>query len=355
MPFGTALNTESTLTTNPKRFTSYERSARTELDYAVNRTYDSKQGRFTQVDPAGMEATSLAAPQTLNLYVYCANDPINHLDPSGLGFFSFLKKLFKWIVAIIAVVVAILTIVAAPATIAGILAAVSATASAGSSVMSALGYTTAAKILGWIAIGTGIGAGIAAIRASSNIANSIIVNLASTGESASHISWWQVFLGGVRAGSAVGNSLVQGKPRKRYRTAQQAAIAILQEINARSIRINREIAGFICKLKPGVFISTVPVVLGPAGGGIPNTCPKDSQLAGLYHTHAHWEESSVIGGTDWNEQFSGLPGSPIPGDVASAEGGNLPSWLATPSGNLMRYSRNPAGWQVATVGRTKIK
>ena len=38
---------------------------------------------------------SLASPQTLNLYAYCANDPINHLDPTGLGFLSFLGKVFN--------------------------------------------------------------------------------------------------------------------------------------------------------------------------------------------------------------------------------------------------------------------
>ncbi|MGH9947878.1 MAG: RHS repeat-associated core domain-containing protein [Pyrinomonadaceae bacterium] len=79
------------------RFTSYDRSAKTGLDYAINRTYDSKQGRFTQVDPIGMESVVAKDPQTLNLYAYCANDPINHTDPNGLGFFSFLKKLFKGI------------------------------------------------------------------------------------------------------------------------------------------------------------------------------------------------------------------------------------------------------------------
>ncbi len=42
-----------------------------------------------------MGATSLTSPQTLNLYAYCTNDPINHTDPSGLGFFSWLGKLFK--------------------------------------------------------------------------------------------------------------------------------------------------------------------------------------------------------------------------------------------------------------------
>jgi hypothetical protein len=59
----------------------------------VNRFYNAGQGRFTQVDPIGMSAASLEEPQTLNLYAYCGNDPINHIDPDGL----FFKKLFKWI------------------------------------------------------------------------------------------------------------------------------------------------------------------------------------------------------------------------------------------------------------------
>jgi RHS repeat-associated protein len=95
LPFGTALESETSGATT-KRFTSYDRSNVTGLDYAVNRHYDSGQGRFTQVDPIGMRASSLENPQTLNLYTYCGNDPINHTDPDGL-FFGFLKKLFKGI------------------------------------------------------------------------------------------------------------------------------------------------------------------------------------------------------------------------------------------------------------------
>lgn len=49
------------------------------------------------VDPIGMSSVTLSDPQTLNLYAYCANDPINSIDPSGLGFLSFFKKLFKGI------------------------------------------------------------------------------------------------------------------------------------------------------------------------------------------------------------------------------------------------------------------
>jgi RHS repeat-associated protein len=113
LPFGTALAAESTGATN-RRFTSYDRSASTGLDYAQNRHYDSQQGRFTQVDPAGMGMSDLENPQTLNLYAYCANDPINRTDPTGLGFFSFLKKLFKvinkilkWIAIVVAIAFAV--------------------------------------------------------------------------------------------------------------------------------------------------------------------------------------------------------------------------------------------------------
>ena len=101
LPFGTALNesppTGGTTDETNRRFTSYDRSPMTKLDYAVNRHYDPQQGRFTQVDPAGMKSVALSSPQTLNLYAYCTNDPINHTDPSGLGFFSFLKKVVQGI------------------------------------------------------------------------------------------------------------------------------------------------------------------------------------------------------------------------------------------------------------------
>ena len=87
LPFGNIIAGESTSLGNSatkKRFTSYDRSDSTTLDYAVNRQYSAAQGRFTQVDPIGMEAVSLTNPQSLNLYSYCFNDPINHTDPEGL-------------------------------------------------------------------------------------------------------------------------------------------------------------------------------------------------------------------------------------------------------------------------------
>ena len=88
------------------------------FDHAINRHYDPQQGRFTQVDPIGMGSVSLESPQTLNLYAYCTNDPINQVDPSGLGFFSklfgFVNKVIKWLKVALAVAIIVVTIAFAP-------------------------------------------------------------------------------------------------------------------------------------------------------------------------------------------------------------------------------------------------
>jgi RHS repeat-associated protein len=83
LPFGTALDAESTGETS-RRFTSYDRSAATGLDYAVNRYYDPHQGRFTQVDPLELAVITIGNPQSHNLYSYIQNDPVNATDPMGL-------------------------------------------------------------------------------------------------------------------------------------------------------------------------------------------------------------------------------------------------------------------------------
>lgn len=111
LPFGTSLNAESTGATN-RRFTSYDRSTTTGLDYANNRHYDSQQGRFTQVDPVGMRMSNRANPQTFNLYAYCGNDPINRMDPSGLGFLSGLFKAIGKAIKIIAIILVVVVVVA---------------------------------------------------------------------------------------------------------------------------------------------------------------------------------------------------------------------------------------------------
>jgi RHS repeat-associated protein len=65
------------------KFTTYERDG-TGFDYAMNRHYLSAQGRFAQSDPLGIGAASLENPQSLNLYSYVQNNPVNFVDPTGL-------------------------------------------------------------------------------------------------------------------------------------------------------------------------------------------------------------------------------------------------------------------------------
>ncbi|MFN7928342.1 MAG: RHS repeat-associated core domain-containing protein [Blastocatellia bacterium] len=97
LPFGNIIAGESTNiggSATKKRFTTYDRSDTTTLDYAVNRNYSAAQGRFTQVDPIGINASSLENPQSLNLYAYVGNDPINRTDPDGL-FWKEIGNFFK--------------------------------------------------------------------------------------------------------------------------------------------------------------------------------------------------------------------------------------------------------------------
>ncbi len=54
------------------------------LASAVNRTYNSGQSRFITVDPIGMASASIGDPQSLNLFAYVTNNPVDFVDPSGL-------------------------------------------------------------------------------------------------------------------------------------------------------------------------------------------------------------------------------------------------------------------------------
>jgi RHS repeat-associated protein len=50
------------------------------LYYLSARYYDPDLGRFLSLDP---KLGKLSVPQTLNRYVYCANNPLNRIDPTG--------------------------------------------------------------------------------------------------------------------------------------------------------------------------------------------------------------------------------------------------------------------------------
>jgi len=79
--YGQALvNTQTTDTSlNPVNYTGGTRDATTGLTKLGLRYYDTTEGRFTQKDPTGQDASA---------YAYANDDPINRSDPSGA--FSFL-------------------------------------------------------------------------------------------------------------------------------------------------------------------------------------------------------------------------------------------------------------------------
>ena len=61
-------------------YTGRELDAETGLYYYRNRYYNPLTGRFLQTDPY---PGPLSEPQSLNLYPYTANNPVNYIDPSG--------------------------------------------------------------------------------------------------------------------------------------------------------------------------------------------------------------------------------------------------------------------------------
>jgi len=70
---------------NSHKYTGYERDNVTNLDYAKARTYHHNRGRFMQPDPLGLGAADTTNPQSLNLYSYVRNDPVNFTDPTGMN------------------------------------------------------------------------------------------------------------------------------------------------------------------------------------------------------------------------------------------------------------------------------
>lgn len=66
-----------------QKFTGYERDNESGIDFAQNRYYSGKHGRFTSVDPT-LASIRLLDPQSFNRFAYIENDPLNYTDPSGL-------------------------------------------------------------------------------------------------------------------------------------------------------------------------------------------------------------------------------------------------------------------------------
>jgi RHS repeat-associated protein len=77
-PFGKEILSGNVAT---DEFTSKEYRGATGMYFFGARWYDAEAGRFAGVDPL---VARLMNPQELNAYSYTLNEPINHIDPTGL-------------------------------------------------------------------------------------------------------------------------------------------------------------------------------------------------------------------------------------------------------------------------------
>ncbi|MBQ6550243.1 MAG: hypothetical protein IJL78_02415, partial [Lachnospiraceae bacterium] len=72
-------------TLNPFRYRGYIYDPETELYYLQSRYYDAELGRFISPEPNAYAGSFDigAGIRGYNVYSYCANDPVNHFDPTG--------------------------------------------------------------------------------------------------------------------------------------------------------------------------------------------------------------------------------------------------------------------------------
>jgi RHS repeat-associated protein len=65
-----------------QKFTGYENDAETGLNFPQARYQSSMEGRFTSPDPI-LSSSIPTNPQTWNKYIYCLNNPLANVDPTG--------------------------------------------------------------------------------------------------------------------------------------------------------------------------------------------------------------------------------------------------------------------------------
>lgn len=88
-PYGEEISDQATIDNpdNHYKFTGKERDIESGLDYFGARYYNSTNGRFMSPDwsdkPQAVPYSSLGNPQSLNLYGYVGNNPMNSIDSDG--------------------------------------------------------------------------------------------------------------------------------------------------------------------------------------------------------------------------------------------------------------------------------
>jgi len=146
--------------------------------------------------------------------------------------------------------------------------------------------------------------------------------------------------GGRATGGCVANCSADSPYEKKYATAEEAAVAAMQEANPRSHASNREIGGWIQENPDGTFTPRRPVT--GTHDGLTNMPSPQSDDVAWWHTHGAYDPNYA------SEQFSGLDG-----DMGYSNATNRPGYVATPSGKMMRY--DPSSGNVTTLPQTTAR
>ena len=130
------------------------------------------------------------------------------------------------------------------------------------------------------------------------------------------------------------------EPGTQYKSVDGAGIQAIRDFNPISIQRNLEYGGRICRLPNGACTYTQPEI--GTERNIPQgypSCPDGTTNVGQYHTHGAGKPNYK------GEIYSG-------NDQILSDREGVPSYLGTPSGNILKYSPNgvPYGGKAEKIG-----